>query len=165
MSDARDAESMPAWPPLGRIAGLDYGTVRIGVAVTDPDRNFASPLATYARQSPVADADYFRRVVREERIAGFVVGLPVFPSGDESPKSREARRFGEWLAQVTERPVVYYDERYSTVVADEYLAQGRMTNKRRKERRDQLAAQVLLVSFLESGQRPTSQAEPLSDGA
>ena len=158
-----DSAATPAWPPQGRIAGIDYGTVRRRDRRDRPRATFRQPLGDLRATVSVADAEYFRRLVRDERIVGFVVGLPVFPSGDESPKSLEARRFGEWLAQVTERPVVFYDERYTTVVADEYLAQGRMTNKRRKERRDQLAAQVLLVSFLESGQRPTAQGEPLSD--
>ncbi|MFO0817755.1 MAG: Holliday junction resolvase RuvX [Pirellulales bacterium] len=152
-----------SWPLQGRIAAIDFGTVRIGVAVTDPDRRFASPWETYARRSVALDADFFVRLTRDERIVAYVVGLPVYPSGDESPKSREARRFGLWLAGIVDRPVVFYDERYSSVVADEYMAQAGLTAKRRKERRDQLAAQILLQAFLDAGQNATHRASPLDN--
>jgi putative Holliday junction resolvase len=73
----------------------------------------------------------------------------------------EARRFGGWLAAATGKPVVFCDERYSSAAADEYLAQGQLTKKRRQARRDQLAAQVLLSGFLEAGQRPTAAGDSL----
>ncbi|MEY4180796.1 MAG: putative Holliday junction resolvase [Planctomycetota bacterium] len=160
MSDSEMAATAP-WPVDGRIAGVDYGTVRIGLAVTDPDRRLASPWDTYERRSAAVDAAFFVRFASAERIAGFVVGLPLFPSGDESPKSLEARRFGRWLAEATGKPVVFFDERYSSAAADDFMAQGRLTKKRRQARRDQLAAQVLLSAFLESGQRPTAAGESL----
>ena len=79
----------------GRLAGIDYGTVRIGVAITDFEQRLASPYENYTRRGPTADAAYFRWLVEEERIERFVVGLPVHISGHESAKSLEARRFGE----------------------------------------------------------------------
>jgi putative Holliday junction resolvase len=92
---------------------------------------------------------------------GFVVGLPVHTSGQESQKSKEARQFGQWLHEVTGRPVVFFDERYSTVRADELLA-GALKGKGRKRRRDMVAAQVLLSEFLESDRRCEPPA-PLED--
>ena len=139
-----------ALPNTGRIAAIDYGTVRIGIAVTDPDRRFASPYENYARRDQAADAMRFKRLAKEERLVGFVVGLPVHTSGEESKKSVEARAFGEWLKSITELPVQFFDERYTSVFAEEILGQAKMTNKRRKERRDMLAAQILLTAFLES---------------
>src|SRR4029079_7404342 len=94
----------PLFPEQGRLAGMDFGTVRIGIAVCDPDRILASPLATYSRQNAIADGEYFRDLVASERVAGFVVGLPVHMSGDESEKSRQARQFGQWLGEVTTLP-------------------------------------------------------------
>src|SRR4051812_10527919 len=119
-------------PITGRIAGIDYGTVRIGIAVTDPDRRFASPYENYTRRDEVADGKRFKRLADEERLVGLVVGLPVHTSGEESQKSREARVFGEWLKTVTGLPVQYFDERYTSVFAEELLGQAKMTNKRRK---------------------------------
>ena len=152
-----------AWPTHGRIAGIDYGTVRIGVAVTDPDRRLASPYSIYNRRSRDADAKFFRQLANEERLVGFVVGLPVHNHGGESEKSRESRAFGDWLSGCTGLPVVFFDERYTTVAADELLGAARLTHKQRKERRDKLAAQILLVAFLESGQRATTDAGQIDD--
>lgn len=148
-------------PPVGRIAALDYGTVRIGVAVTDPERRFASPHSSYTRRDEKRDADFLRQLADEERVVGFVVGLPVHTSGQESRKSVEARRFAGWVAAQTGRPVVLFDERYTTVAADEMMRGTGLTRNRRRDRRDMLAAQVLLSAFLESGCRVTEEVEPL----
>jgi putative Holliday junction resolvase len=124
----------------GRLLGVDYGTVRVGLAVSDPDRIIASPLATYARRTPEADAEYFRELVGAEAVVGLVVGLPVHLSGREGKKAQEARAFGMWLAGVTGLPVVFYDERFTTVQAEAALWQAGLTHKRRKDRRDRVAA-------------------------
>lgn len=137
-------------PSTGRLAGVDFGTVRIGVAVSDARQTLASPLDNYTRRSKDQDAGFFRRLVQEEALVGFVVGLPVHMSGDESQKSQEARALGKWLAEVTGLPVTFYDERYSSAIADEFLALGQLTKKQRQKRRDMLAAQVILASYLES---------------
>lgn len=138
------------FPTAGRLAGVDFGTVRIGVAITDPSQTFASPLANYTRRSPALDAAWFSELANAEQIAGFVVGLPVHASGDESGKSREARVFGEWLAEVTGRPVCFHDERYSSAMAGQLLGEAGLTKKRRKERLDKLAAQLILTAYLEA---------------
>jgi len=136
-------------PTVGRIAGVDFGQVRIGIAITDPSRSFASPLENYTRGGEAADAAYFRRLVEEEAVAGFVVGLPLHMSGDESQKSTEARDFGAWLGRQTGSPIVFHDERFSTVAADALMGEAELTRKQRKKRRDMLAAQIILTSFLE----------------
>lgn len=140
-------------PRAGRLAGIDYGTVRIGVAVTDPEQRLASPLEIYARRNAAADAAWLARLVASERIVGFVVGLPVHTSGRESQKSREARQFGEWLAEQTRLPVRLFDERYTTAHAEALLLEADLTRKRRKQRLDKLAAQILLAAYLESSRQ------------
>lgn len=147
----------------GRLAGIDYGTVRIGIAVTDREQRIASPFENYTRRGVQADAAYFRRLVEQEQIERFVVGLPVFSSGDESPKSREARDFGEWLGRVTARPVEYFDERYTTVEAEALLLSSGATRKRRKAALDKLAAQMLLTAYLESHSRGGEAPGSLDD--
>ena len=137
----------------GRIAGIDFGTVRIGVAVADLEVGIATPVETYTRRSEKADAEYFRRLAAEERLIRFVVGLPVHLDGGESQKSTEARAFGKWLTETTGLPVDYFDERYTSAQAEELLQQAQLTKKRRKERVDQLAAQLMLTAYLESGGR------------
>jgi len=135
----------------GRVAGIDYGTVRIGIAMSDPDRILSSPYETYTRKSEQADADYFRRLVKEEQIVQFVVGLPVHLSGDASEKSKESMGFADWLAKQTGIPVDFVDERFTSVEAEHHLRGARLTNKKRKDRRDRIAAQILLATYLESG--------------
>jgi len=151
------------FPSGGRIAGIDYGHVRIGVAITDPNRMVASPLETYTRRSIEADADYFVRLGEEEQVVGFVVGLPVHTSGDESGKSREARRFGQWLQEVTGKPVCFFDERYTTVQAQQMLTDAQLRGKKRKSRLDRVAAQILLAAFLESPSTADAPPQPLGD--
>jgi putative Holliday junction resolvase len=152
-----------SFPQHGRLAGIDYGHVRVGIAVCDPERAIASPLATYTRRDPEADADFFRRLVDEEHLVGFVVGLPIHASGSESAKSGEARRFGKWLTQVTGRPVCYWDERYTTVEAEQLLLQAEVRKRGRKKRLDSVAAQILLAAFLESPQTDQQPPQPLDD--
>src|SRR5262245_39262727 len=132
----------------GRQIGVHYGTVRIGLAVSDPDRIIASPLATYPRRDPEPDAQYFRELVDSESIVGLVVGLPVHLSGREGQKAVEARTFGKWLAEITGLTLVFYDERFTTVQAESALWEAGLTHKRRKDRRDRVAAQMLLQAYL-----------------
>jgi putative holliday junction resolvase len=134
----------------GRVAGIDFGTVRIGIAISDADRTIASPLENYARQGPEQDAKRFRRLVAEEDVSLFVVGLPVHLSGLESQKSLEARQFGKWLEAVTGLAVVFFDERFTSAEAEQHLVAADMTRKKRKARLDKIAAQILLAAYLES---------------
>ncbi len=134
-----------------RIAGIDYGTVRIGIAIADLSVGIASPLETYERQNEEVDARYFRRLADAEALVKFVVGLPVHLSGEESQKSHEARQFGKWLTEVTELPVDYFDERFTSAQAEELLQDANLTKKRRKARIDALAAQIMLSAYLEAG--------------
>jgi putative holliday junction resolvase len=142
--------------PPGRIAGIDYGTVRLGIALSDARRTLASPYENYTRRSPQVDADRLRRLAVEECITLFVVGLPVHLDGRESQKSREARQFGQWLAEITGVPVEFFDERFSTAEAEKVLGAAELTKKQRKARLDKLAAQILLTAYLEAGGATTT---------
>src|SRR2546423_14605865 len=111
----------------GRLAGIDYGTVRIGIAVTDPERRLASPLENYTRRGEAADAAFFKRLAEEERIVRFIVGLPIHLDGHESQKSGEARVFGEWLGRITGVSVEFFDERFTSSEAERFLAAAKLT--------------------------------------
>jgi putative Holliday junction resolvase len=144
MSFPSTKESVP-----GRVAGIDYGHVRIGIAISDPERKIVSPLENYTRRGPAADAARFRRLVAEEGVVLFVVGLPLHLDGQESAKSAEARQFGQWLGDVTGIPVEFYNERFTSHEAEQLLLAADMTRKRRKKRLDMLAAQIILGGYLE----------------
>ena len=154
--------SAAALPRQGRLAAIDYGTVRIGVAISDPDQKLASPLENYTRRGEAQDAAWLKSLATNERIVGFVVGLPVHTSGHESQKSHEARQFGKWVAELTGLPVKFFDERYTSAHAEALLLEAGFTTKRRKERLDKLAAQILLTAYLESS-RTNEESQGLDD--
>ena len=137
--------------PSGRLLGVDFGTVRVGLAVSDPDRLIASPFETYARKDAKADAAYFQRIVASERIVGLVVGLPLHTGGEEGIKAKEAREYGAWLTEATGLPVLFWDERCTTAAAEDALWDAGLSHKKRKDRRDRVAAQLILQGFLENG--------------
>jgi putative Holliday junction resolvase len=142
-------------PARGRLLGLDYGTKRVGLALSNLDQTIATPHETYERRDKVQDARYLARTVQEYTVVGLVVGLPVHMSGDEGEKAREARAFGAWAAAATKLPVAFTDERYTTAQADEHLFAAQVSPKKRRALRDQLAAQILLQSFLDSARDET----------
>ena len=139
-------------PMEGRLAGIDFGTVRVGIAICDETQSIASPLENYNRKTNAKDAIYFQQLVETYSLVGFVVGLPLHMSGDESQKSLEARAFGNWLADLTSLPVTWVDERYSTRFARDLLRSANLSPKKQKERIDKIAAQTILMSYLENPQ-------------
>ena len=137
-------------PQAGVLLGIDYGTRRVGVAVSDRDQRFSSPLHNHDRHGVQVDERFFRKVVEEYRPVGLVVGLPIHLSGDESEKSREARKFAEWLCTVTGLPYTFQDERFTSFQAEKLLLAAELSKKKRKERMDKLSAQILLQTFLDA---------------
>jgi putative holliday junction resolvase len=144
-----------------RIAGIDYGTVRIGIALADTEVGVATPHENYTRRSEEADKSFFVNLVAIEKIERFVVGLPVHLDGHESQKSEEARGFGEWLKLSTRVPVEFFDERFTTTEAEELLRSAGLTKKQRQARRDQLAAQIMLTAYLESGDQAANAPQSI----
>jgi putative Holliday junction resolvase len=155
--EAANAAAIPA----GRAAGVDYGRRRIGVAICDTHRILSSPLCV--RQTTgdkKSDGAFFRKLVADEGIVGFVVGLPIHADGSDSRMSVEVERFGAWLATETGLPVVFHDERYSSREATGLLAGSGLTRGRKKERTDAIAAQVVLSSWLEAQAHATGDRRP-----
>jgi len=150
---AHDAASSEPLPRDGRLLGLDYGTKRIGIAVSTPEQNIASPLENYARRNPQLDAQHLQAVAKEYFAVGLVVGLPVHMSGDEGQKAGEAREFGKWVATTTGLPVCYWDERLTSAMAEQHLLAAELSKKKRKSRMDMLAAVFMLQSFLDAPDR------------
>jgi len=145
----------------GRIAGIDYGTVRIGIALADRETRIATPYENYQRRTKELDAAWMKKLVAEEKVELLVIGLPVHMSGAESQKSRECRAFGSWLQTETGVPAVFFDERYTSAQAEEMLEAAGFTSKQRKARLDMLAAQILLTAYLEAEDRGGEGMEPL----
>ena len=138
------------FPLTGRVAAVDFGSVRMGIAVCDPGRILASPLEVFPAEGWKHNGEYFRDLIARERLVAFVVGLPIHCDGGESQKSKEAREFALWLAEQTKLPVRLFDERFTTAEANRKIAGGGYSRNKKKQRVDAIAAQVLLESFLEA---------------
>lgn len=130
--------------------GLDSGTVRVGLAVTDPTGTIASPLATLAR----ADGEAFwQRIVDEARQRGcdrVVVGLPRRLDGSEGDAAEQARSLADEAARRTGLPVELYDERLTTVQAERSLLEAGLRRRRRRQVVDSVAAALMLQAWLDS---------------
>ncbi len=144
---------MSPFPETGALLGIDYGTKRVGFALSTPDQSMASPLETLQRSQPAQDAKKICKICKDYRVAGLVVGLPVHLSGSEGGKAWEAREFGEWVAQLTGLPLLFWDERFTSSMAENHLREVEYPRKRRKQLLDKLAAQFILQSFLEAPDR------------
>ena len=136
-------------PREGRLLGLDYGTRRIGAALSTPEQTLATPHENYHLRGERADAAWLKELARDYRVIGVVVGLPLHLSGEEGAKAFEAREFGAWVGEVLGLPVVFYDERFTTSVAEDLLIEAGFNRKQRKARLDQMAAQIMLQSYLD----------------
>ncbi len=156
-SEAASSAQQDRIPERGRVLGIDYGTVRVGVSVSDPRQKLASPLHNYDRVSRAADEQFFCRLAKEHEIVGIVTGLPLHMHGEESDKSREARRYGRWLKKITRVPVAFQDERLSSAQADVLLQSGQFSDRQRRARVDKLAAQIILQTWLDRRNAPDSE--------
>ena len=133
-----------------RYLGLDMGTRRVGVAVSDELGLTAQPVLTLGRKrNPRDDLRSLARLARRFGVAGIVVGLPLRLSGEESPQARITRAFAEELGKLTGLPIYFEDERLTSREAHAILYQA--GRKRQTHRRvvDQVAATVILRGFLE----------------
>ena len=149
---------------MGCILGLDFGTKRVGAAVSDSRRLIATPLEVHERRDPTQDARHYLALVQEHEIDRIVIGLPVHLGGREGTSASLARTWGDWLAKVTGLTVVYYDERYTTFEAEESLIAAGLKRSKRKGLRDMLAARLLLQNYLEDGcPESIARPAPLSD--
>lgn len=142
---------MTGTTPPKRVLGLDLGSRRIGVAVSDRSGTIATPLTVVARGR--AQSEDHRRIadlVAEEEAEAVVVGLPLNMDGTEGRSARAARAECARLATVVKVPVFLHDERLTTVEADRVLMEARMRAEARRRLVDKVAAAVMLQSWLES---------------
>ena len=94
------------------------------------------------------------RILRVQAITGIVLGIAISLNGHEGPKAQECRAFGAWLESATGLTVMFADERFTTAQADDIMSDAKMTKQKRSERRDMLAATLILKGFLEGGCEP-----------
>jgi putative pre-16S rRNA nuclease len=134
-----------------RALGVDLGSKRIGIAVSDRSGTIASPLTVITRgRSRREDHERLASLAREEGVEVVVVGMPASLSGAIGPAARAATAEIEALASVIGMPVETYDERFSTVTAERALAEGGVRGRARRQVVDKVAAAVILQSWLDA---------------
>ncbi|MBE0414815.1 Holliday junction resolvase RuvX [Yoonia sp.] len=136
-------------PAHGALAGLDLGTVTIGVAVSDVMRSVATPLETIKRKKFGLDATRLLEITDARQIRGLVLGLPRNMDGSEGPRCQATRAFARNLEKLTELPITFWDERLSTVAAERALLEADTSRKRRAQVIDHVAASYILQGMLD----------------
>lgn len=134
----------------GRIMGIDYGRVRIGIALTDLLKTIASPYEVYKSVSRKKDIEYFVKLIKEKEVDKIVLGLPLNMDGSEGERALKTRAFGDELEKASNVPVVYQDERLSSVEAENYLLDGDLRRDKRKNLIDKVSASIILEDYLRS---------------
>ena len=133
----------------GRIIGLDVGEKTIGVAISDRGMKIASPKFTLERASRKKDAQKIIDFCTEQEVVGMVIGLPLNMDSTEGTRCVVARMIGGLFTAITNMPIFYQDERFSTMGMERELIAIDMTRKRRGEIIDKLAASKILQTALD----------------
>jgi len=133
-----------------RLAGLDVGTKTIGIAISDKDRNFSTPKTTIRRKGNKKDIPILLKFLEENKIGGIVIGLPLTKDDKETECSLFIRRFTDNLSSSTELPIIFFDERLSSFMAENFMIDMMGVKcKKTKEVVDQTAASFILQNFLD----------------
>ena len=132
-----------------KIISLDIGTVRIGIATSDIMEIIASAYEVYRRKNLTEDVNYIASLVSKLDAGEIVIGLPLKLDGSEGQSVEMARAFGEELSKLVSIPIVYQDERLSTVSAERILIESGVRREKRKEKIDSIAATIILQTYLD----------------
>jgi len=129
-----------------RIMGIDYGHVRIGIALSDPSHTIARPYEVIANnENTFAEIN---KIIQKESVCLIVLGLPLNLSGEYTQKTREVQTFADILAQETSLPIEFLDERYTSAEAIDVARQYGMNERQARGKLDKIAAAIILSQFL-----------------
>ena len=140
----------PTFPPDMRVLGVDLGSRRIGLAISDPGASFAFPLEAITSEGTSQDVEALRALIVERDVERVVVGLPLHMDGRAGPEAEAARRFAAALGESAGIPVDTLDERWTTREARRSLRDVQPRRRKRERARvDSTAAALLLRTFLD----------------
>ena len=138
---------------MSRWISLDYGEKRIGVATTDSLKMFVAPFATIKNKSDEYVFEELLKIIKLQKADRIIIGLPLNVDGEDTIKTGEVRAFYEKLSKITNLPIFWCDERYSTCEANDFLKQKGLSWKKSKGEVDQIAAAVILKTYLDTHKR------------
>ena len=135
---------------MERIVAVDIGSVRVGVAVSDPFGSFAQALTVLSTKNDWIGE--LKKILETYQTTKLLVGLPLRTGGNEGPEAVNIREIAETIvARYPDTEIIFLDERFTTVIAQQSLIEGDVSRKGRKQRVDMVAASLLLQSFLDKG--------------
>ena len=143
-----------------RVLALDYGTKRIGVALSDELGWTAQPLETFERRTLDRDVAHVASLVQAHAVREVVLGFPLQLDGREGPAIQAMRNFAVHLEQGLPVPLVLWDERLTTKAAEDLLIAADVSRKKRKGAVDRVAAAILLQSYLASREEARPATDP-----
>lgn len=136
---------------MTRLLGLDYGTRRIGVAVSDPLGISAQPLVIIEREDDASDLKRIQDIAAEKEAQKLIIGLPLNMDGSEGTSAAKVRKFAAQLEEAIGLPVEFFDERLTSVQTERMLVEeADMSRHKRKGVRDKIAASMMLQAYLDS---------------
>lgn len=162
-SDNQLMALMEGLSPRARLMGLDLGTKTIGLALSDVERRIATPLETIKRVKFTPDAARIKELATRYDVGGLVFGLPLNMDGTEGPRSQATRAFVRNLKPMLPLPVLFWDERLSTVVVTRTLLDADTSRAKRADAVDKMAAAYILQGALDRYARITADAEAYED--
>lgn len=133
--------------------GIDYGIKRIGIAFSDETKFLASPYQVYHTKTPAEDLQYFANLIAANKVDELVCGLPLNTKGEEGEIALKTRQFMKELSKLSHLEPVFVDERMSSVLAEEFLAEKERDWRKRKEKLDAVSASIILQDYLDSKRR------------
>ncbi len=133
-----------------RVLGLDLGEKTIGLALSDPGLSIASPIATIRRTKFTADVKELLRIAAERQVGGLVIGLPLNMDGSEGPRCQSVRQFAVNLTKLQDLPILFWDERLSTVAVERSMIDADISRAKRAKVVDQAAAAFILQGVLDA---------------
>lgn len=129
--------------------GIDFGTKRIGLAISDPLGIMASALTTIERKTAEDDIKKICEIVKTRNVDKIIMGLPLHMNGQEGREAAIVKAFKTELEKAVDLPVELMDERWTTVMAQKSMLEGDLSRKKRKQKIDRVAAQFILQTYLE----------------
>ncbi len=159
------AAFMEGLEPHARLLGVDLGTKTIGLALSDVELRIATPLETIKRVKFTPDVGRIKELVARYEVGGLVFGLPLNMDGTEGPRSQATRAFVRNLKPLLPLPILFWDERMSTMVVTRTLLDADASRAKRADAVDKMAAAYILQGALDRHERMAAAAEAAEDEA
>lgn len=128
--------------------GIDFGTKRVGLAISDPEKIFAFPYKVMERTTRDAMFSELLEIIGNEKVGDIVIGLPLSLDGEDTLTTRQVRNFAASLERRVDLPIHLVDERLSSIAAEDEMKEAGLWDRKRKKNLDSQAAKIILETWL-----------------